>query len=82
LSEIIAMAEEPIDDRELAAGRELAEGYCGQCGQPVVGQHRGCQARATLEPPRYCPRCGRRMVVQVKPVGWTANCSRHGELTG
>ena len=31
-----------------------------------------------LEPPRYCGACGRRMVVQVIPQGWTARCSVHG----
>jgi hypothetical protein len=31
-----------------------------------------------LEPPRYCDRCGRRMVVQIVPDGWTSVCSRHG----
>lgn len=35
-------------------------------------------ARLGLEPPRYCGRCGRRMVVQVRPDGWDARCSRHG----
>jgi len=34
-----------------------------------------------LEPPRYCTHCRRRMVVQVTPVGWTARCVEHGELT-
>ena len=31
-----------------------------------------------LEPPRYCPQCRRRMVVQVLPRGWSARCSEHG----
>jgi hypothetical protein len=31
-----------------------------------------------LEPPRFCAECGRRMVVQVRPDGWSAACSRHG----
>ena len=39
-------------------------------------------ARLGLEPPRFCASCARRMVVQITPVGWTARCSRHGELTG
>jgi len=30
------------------------------------------------EPPRYCGVCARRMVVQVRPDGWSARCSRHG----
>ena len=33
-----------------------------------------------LEPPRFCAECGRRMIVQVRPDGWSAKCSRHGEL--
>ena len=35
-------------------------------------------AQLGLEPPRYCGQCGRRMVVQVRPDGWWAKCSRHG----
>jgi hypothetical protein len=35
-------------------------------------------ARLGLEPPRFCAECGRRMVVQVRPDGWWARCSRHG----
>lgn len=38
-------------------------------------------ALAGLEPPRYCGLCGRRMKVQVSPMGWSAECSRHGEFT-
>ncbi|AKE40291.1 putative aminotransferase [Corynebacterium kutscheri] len=37
-------------------------------------------AQAGLEAPRFCQLCGRRMVVQVRPDGWLAKCSRHGEL--
>ena len=36
--------------------------------------------RAGLDAPRYCQICGRRMVVQVRPDGWSALCSRHGEF--
>ncbi|MDJ0361039.1 hypothetical protein [Rhodococcus sp. H29-C3] len=35
-------------------------------------------ARLGLEPPRFCAECGRRMVVQIRPDGWTSKCSRHG----
>ena len=38
-------------------------------------------AQLGLEPPRFCAECGRRMIVQVRPDGWSAKCSRHG-LTG
>ncbi|WP_137725926.1 hypothetical protein [Prescottella subtropica] len=37
-------------------------------------------ARLGLEPPRFCAECGRRMVVQISPDGWWAECSRHGVL--
>jgi predicted amidophosphoribosyltransferase len=56
--------------------------YCGQCGRSTQGEHSACAARAELEPPRYCPECARRMVVQVDPMGWRAACSRHGERRG
>jgi len=64
--------------------------YCGICGRPLsspnaggqgeTGAHAACDARRGLEPPRYCARCGRRMVVQVTPSGWTARCSAHGAI--
>lgn len=37
-------------------------------------------AQAGLEAPRYCQLCGRRIVVQVRPDGWDAVCSRHGAV--
>lgn len=37
-------------------------------------------ARLGLEAPRYCGQCARRMIVQVHPTGWSARCSRHGEV--
>ena len=37
-------------------------------------------AQLGLEPPRFCAQCGRRMVVQVRPDGWWAQCSRHGRV--
>lgn len=43
---------------------------------------RNCAERAALEPPRYCGRCRRRMVVQVLPLGWSARCTQHGTRTG
>jgi hypothetical protein len=56
------------------------DGFCDQCGvRADGGDHATCERRRELEPPRFCQDCGRRMVVQVVPSGWTANCSRHGE---
>ncbi|WP_439898958.1 biotin synthase auxiliary protein BsaP [Paenarthrobacter aurescens] len=60
----------------------LTEGYCGHCGgeDPTSDPHRSCQQQLAMEPPRFCPQCRRRMKVQVTPLGWTADCSRHGRL--
>lgn len=53
--------------------------WCGQCGQALTPEgHETCRAAASLDPPRYCAACRRRMVVQVLPTGWTARCSEHG----
>ena len=53
--------------------------WCGQCGEALTPEgHDACRRRAELDPPRYCPACRRRMVVQVTPTGWTARCSEHG----
>jgi hypothetical protein len=55
--------------------------YCDRCGEPLRdGDHGACRAAREMEPPRYCTRCRRRMVVQVTPTGWTARCSEHGAL--
>ncbi|HEY7054025.1 MAG TPA: hypothetical protein VH496_18110 [Mycobacterium sp.] len=48
-------------------------------GEPA-GTDLPAAARLGLEPPRYCADCGRRMIVQVRPDGWSAKCSRHGTL--
>jgi hypothetical protein len=56
--------------------------FCALCGQPAeTGDHEPCDRRREYEPPRFCAACGRRMVVQVTPMSWTATCSRHGTLT-
>ena len=48
-------------------------------GEPVGGET-PMAARLGLEPPRFCSDCGRRMIVQVRPDGWSAKCSRHGTM--
>jgi hypothetical protein len=56
--------------------------YCGRCGRALSdGGHESCLQALSLEPPRYCAECRRRMVVQVHPMGWTARCSVHGEVS-
>jgi ribosomal protein S18 acetylase RimI-like enzyme len=64
----------------LAYGLRLAP-RCGHCGRPLAdGDHDDCARMLTLEPPRFCTVCGRRMVVQVTPAGWTARCVEHGTV--
>jgi ribosomal protein S18 acetylase RimI-like enzyme len=58
---------------------ELPLLFCGLCGER--GRHEACDRLLALEPPRYCARCRRRMVVQVHPTGWTARCVEHGTTT-
>ncbi|HEY0560625.1 MAG TPA: hypothetical protein VGD03_10105 [Frankiaceae bacterium] len=61
------------------ASPDAAPVVCGWCGSPEsAGSHDACRARAALDPPRWCSACGRRMVVQVVPTGWSARCSEHG----
>ncbi len=68
------------------AGATTVE-FCGHCGKPSDGGvrpasdvHHRCGERLAMEPPRYCAACRRRMKVQVTPLGWSAECSRHGVL--
>jgi hypothetical protein len=56
--------------------------FCDRCGQAAdAGAHVACSTARRLEPPRYCPACARRMVVQVLPTGWTARCVEHGSIS-
>ena len=51
--------------------------FCTGCGQPST-DCQGCGRE--LDPPRFCPECGRRMTVSVIPTGWVARCRDHAEL--
>ena len=52
--------------------------YTGVAADAVDGAVMPTPAQLGLEAPRFCAVCGRRMVVQVRPDGWWAKCSRHG----
>ena len=56
--------------------------YCDGCGKPAdEGDHARCLARrAATDPPRWCTVCGRKLVVQVLPVGYSARCVSCGPL--
>ena len=69
---------------DIYTGSPVGDSYTGS---PVGDSYTGSPvgdvvppARLGLEPPRYCAECGRRMVVQVRPDGWWAQCSRHGRV--
>lgn len=60
----------------------VATTWCEQCGGALdEGDHTPCERLAVLDPPRWCPQCRRRMVVQVLPTGWRATCVEHGTRT-
>lgn len=52
--------------------------YTGAEAGAATGAATPTAAQLGLEPPRFCAACGRRMIVQVRPDGWWAKCSRHG----
>ena len=62
------------DDVPAPVGAGLYNIYTGE----AAGGNVPTAAQLGLEPPRFCAECGRRMVVQVRPDGWWAKCSRHG----
>ena len=52
--------------------------YTGIAADSAAGAKVPTAAQLGLEAPRFCAACGRRMVVQIRPDGWWAKCSRHG----
>ena len=59
--------------------------WSGTAAAPGVHRHRNREgkrhgrARRALEPPRSCPDCARRMVVQVTPIGLDGAVQQHSE---
>ncbi|MDQ3772862.1 MAG: hypothetical protein M3343_12360 [Actinomycetota bacterium] len=50
--------------------------FCLGCGREVGECDGAC--RRPLDPPRFCPTCGKRLFVQVTPNGYEAHCRAHG----
>jgi dethiobiotin synthetase len=64
----------------LVAGVEAyLPAFCPHCGRARAACAGAC-ARP-LDPPHFCPRCARKLVVQVVPTGHRAHCDRHGALS-
>ena len=69
----------PVPGLQLRTYALVLAPWCDQCGEALPPEgHAACRRRAVLDPPRWCPLCRRRQVVQVTPTGWTARCSEHG----
>ena len=51
--------------------------HCTGCGR-TVDQCDGCGRQ--LDPPRFCPTCGRRLTVHVTPAHIRAACRDHGPV--
>jgi dethiobiotin synthetase len=60
----------------LAALEARLPSFCRHCGREACP---GTCARP-LDPPRFCPRCGKKLVVQLAPTGQRAHCREHGAL--
>jgi hypothetical protein len=58
---------------------EPAATHCTWCGA-ALDEHPAVPCRRELDPPRFCPVCGRRLRVKVHPGGWDASCRDHGPL--
>jgi hypothetical protein len=70
------VAANPVLPAPVGAGKFNV--YTGVATDAAAGSAVPTAAQLGLEPPRYCADCGRRMMVQVRPDGWWAKCSRHG----
>jgi hypothetical protein len=51
-------------------------GRCTGCGRADCDG----SCRRALDPPRFCPTCGRRLTVLVTPVRAEARCRDHGPV--
>ena len=69
-----------LRDLPAPVGGGLYNVYTGARVDDAAGSIVPTAAQLGLEPPRFCAECGRRMVVQVRPDGWWAKCSRHGRV--
>jgi predicted amidophosphoribosyltransferase len=71
------MAEPTAPAGNVGSG-SVAGSYCAGCGR-LTDACAGCTR--DLDPPRFCPQCGRRLTVAVSPGGFRARCRDHGDVT-
>lgn len=73
---------DPLTDLDAVVGvvMDLLPTYCTGCGRQAAECPGGCAP--PLDPPRHCPRCGRRLAVTITPLGVQARCRDHGQIDG
>jgi dethiobiotin synthetase len=54
--------------------------FCRHCGRERPACDGACGR--PLDPPHFCPRCGRKLVVQLSPTTHRAHCPIHGAIGG
>lgn len=69
-----------VENLPAPVGAGIYNVYTGASNTDLSAADIPTAAQLGLEPPRFCADCGRRMVVQVRPDGWWAECSRHGRV--
>ena len=52
--------------------------FCSGCGRARADCPGDCHRQ--LDPPRFCPHCGKKLFAQVTPQGYKARCKQHGEF--
>lgn len=55
---------------------EAQGAFCCGCGRAKSDCPGSC--RPELDPPRFCPECGKGLIAQVTPQGYSARCKVHG----
>lgn len=50
--------------------------FCPGCGRERPACPGNCKRE--LDPPRFCPECGKKLFAQVTPTGYSGRCKKHG----
>jgi dethiobiotin synthetase len=78
LAERAGLAPSSDLDTLVAALEARLPAFCCHCGRARADCAGAC-ARP-LDPPHFCPRCGRKLIVKLFPTAHRAHCSTHGAI--